>query len=149
MVKDIMRNKPPFFNSVSPDTLVIDALNLLNLVNLSYLVVMEGDKYRGIFCESDYARNVILKGRASKSATVEEVMSTDFPVVEFTDTVERCMYMVNSYGTRYLLAYDENRFVGVITIHDLLREVIACKEDIFDFEIDIESTAINKSHRIY
>ena len=61
-VKDIFDSKPKIYNIISPDVLVIDALEELNTINLSYLIVMENDEYKGIFCERDYSRNVILKG---------------------------------------------------------------------------------------
>ena len=132
-VKNILDSKSKAFNTISPDTLVIDALSMLNSVNLSYLIVMDGDLYRGIFSERDYSRNVILKGRASNTTTVGEVMTTDLPVVHYTDTVEQCMNTMNVNKTRYLLAYDAHeKFGGVITIHDLLRQVIANREDVFD-----------------
>lgn len=132
-VKNILDSKQKSFNAISPSTLVIDALSQLNSVNLSYLIVMEGEDYRGIFSERDYSRNVILKGRSSNSTTVAEVMTTDLPVVNFTDTVEYCMNTMIINKTRYLLAYDSHdRFAGVVTIHDLLREVIANKEEVFD-----------------
>jgi CBS domain-containing protein len=132
-VKNILDNKQKAFNNVTPDTLVIEALNLLNSVNLSYLIVIDGEEYKGIFSERDYSRNVILKGRNSSSTTVKEVMTSDLPVVTLTDTVEHCMNTMNSNRTRYLLAYNaDEKFVGVITIHDLLREVISNKEGVFD-----------------
>ncbi len=131
-VKDIIASKPKAFNTISPDALVIEGLQLLNSVNLSYLIVMEGDRYRGIFSERDYTRNVILKGRSSKETIVEQVMTTDYPRVELTDTVEYCMNLINTHKTRYLLAFDTEKFIGVITIHDLLRQVIASKEEVFD-----------------
>jgi signal-transduction protein with cAMP-binding, CBS, and nucleotidyltransferase domain len=131
-VKDIIASKPQVFNSISPGALVFDALQSLNSVNLSYLVVLEGGEYKGIFSERDYTRNVILRGRSSKDTTVEQVMTTDYPKVEVTDTVEYCMNLINTHKTRYLLAFDDERFVGVITIHDLLRQVIASKEEVFD-----------------
>jgi len=60
-------------------------------------------------------------------------MTTDLPIVNLTDTVEHCMNTMNVNKTRYLLAYDaSHNFVGVITIHDLLRQVIANREDVFD-----------------
>src|SRR5215204_7567051 len=102
-VKDILENKAKTFNVVSPHALVIDALNMLNSVNLSYLIVMDHNDYKGIFSERDYSRNVILKGRASNSTKVQEVMTTDLPVVTVTDTVEHCMHLMNSHKTRYLL----------------------------------------------
>jgi len=131
-VQDILKNKPPIFNVIEPGALVIDALTMLNSVNLSYLVVMDGNEYKGIFCERDYTRNVILKGRSSRTSLVKEVMTTDLPMVQVTDTVEHCMNFMNLNKARYLLAYDDNQFKGVITIHDLLRQVISGKEEVFD-----------------
>ncbi len=124
-ISDILAGKPQAFNTIQPTALVIDALNLLNSVNLSYLVVMDGDKYKGIFCERDYSRNVVLKGRSSSSTMVQEVMTTDLPVVEPSDTVAYSMSLMNSHKTRYLLAYNGQEFAGVITIHDLLRQVLS------------------------
>lgn len=133
-VKQVLESKAKPFNVVAPGTLVIDALNLLNSVNLSYLVVMDAEgKYHGLFSERDYSRNVILKGRASNTTRVEEVMTHDLPVVSTETTVEQCMKLMNSAKTRYLLAYDEEeKFLGVITIHDLLRQVINNREMVFD-----------------
>src|SRR5215475_7579147 len=106
-VKDILDTKTKPFNEVSPSTLVIDAVNLLNSINLSYVVVMDGDEYKGVFSERDYTRNVILKGRASNTTQVHEAMTTDLPIVTLSDTVEHCMNLMNSHKTRYLLAYDD------------------------------------------
>lgn len=125
-VKNILESKQKPFNTIEPDALVIDALNMLNTVNLSYLIVMNEDGYKGIFSERDYSRNVALKGRSSNSTTIGEVMSTDLPVVSFTDTIEHCMGLIDLHKTRYLLAFDDDEHLaGVITIHDLLRQVIA------------------------
>jgi len=135
IVKNILESKPHAFNEIPSNTLVIDALNALNSVNLSYLIVKDQNVYKGIFCERDYSRNVILKGRSSDSTTVKEIMTTDLPIVTLTDSVEHCMNLMNTQKTRYLLAYDNNEFVGVITIHDLLRQVIANKEGVFDTSI--------------
>ena len=131
-VKTLLKSKPVIYNVIDPSALVIDALQMLNSVNLSYLVVKDGEEFKGIFCERDYSRNVILKGKSSASTKVEEVMTVDLPVVETTDTVEHCMNLMNTYKSRYLLAYEEQQFAGVITIHDLLRQVISSKEAVFD-----------------
>ena len=131
-VKDILKSKQKSFNHIESNALVIDAINLMNSVNLSYLVVMENDQYKGIFSERDYTRNVILKGRASNSTMVQEVMTTDFPIIALVDTVEYCMNLMNAHKTRYLLAYEGRRFAGVVTIHDLLRQVLVNKQEVFD-----------------
>ncbi len=148
-VQNIIDSKPKPFNLIQPNALVINALSLLNSVNLSYLIVMEGNEYRGIFCERDYSRNVILKGRSSESTLVQDVMTTDLPVVELTDTVEYCMNLMNSYKARYLLAYDRKTFVGVVTIHDLLRQVIANKEGVFDHSLTQSLLDNDEGGRIY
>ena len=148
-VQNIIRSKPKPFNVIQPDSLVIDALNLLNSVNLSYLIVMEGNQFKGIFSERDYTRNVVLKGRASNNTIVREVMSTDIPVVQVTDTVEDCMNMINTHKTRYLVAYDDELFVGVITIHDLLRQVIFSREEVFNHKLTQSMIDTDESSRIY
>ena len=148
-VKNILESKPPAFNVITPEALVIDALNMLNSVNLSYLIVMEGTRYKGIFSERDYSRNVILKGRSSTTSTVAEVMTTDLPIVHVDDTVEFCMNTMNINKTRYLLAFDEeDQFAGVITIHDLLRQVITNKELVFDSTV-AEQLLNNEERGIY
>ena len=147
-VNDLLRNKPVVFNNIDEDILVIDALQMLNSVNLSYLVVKKGDEFKGIFCERDYSRNVILKGRSSTNTKIKEVMTNDLPLVETSDTVEHCMNLIISHKARYILAYDDQQFVGVITIHDLLRQVISNKEAVFDNTI-AEQLLSHEEGRIY
>jgi|SRR5579871_2034146 len=149
LVKDMLASKPKAFNIIQPNALVIDALNVLNSVNLSYLIVMDGDEYKGIFSERDYSRNVILKGRSSNNTEVKEVMSVDFPFVETNDTVEYCMNLMNTHKTRYLLAYDKQMFQGIITIHDLLRQVIFNREEVFDNSLAQELLDNDESNRIF
>jgi len=131
-VANILQNKPPVFNYIDPDAKVIEALQLMNSVNLSYLVVKHNDDFQGIFSERDYSRNVVLKGLRSDTSSVKEVMSTSLPIVNMQDTAEMCMQLFNTHKTRYLLAFDENVFKGVITINDILREAIENKEMVFD-----------------
>ena len=150
IVDDILGSKPSPDNIIGPDALVIDALTMLTSVNLSYLIVMEGNEYKGIFCERDYSRNVILKGRSSNSTAVKEVMTTDLPVVNTNDSVEQCMNVMNKNKARYLVAYRPNHeFEGVITIHDLLRQVIANKELVFDTSITEQLISNDEKGDVY
>jgi predicted transcriptional regulator len=131
-VKNILEHKLPAFNQISPKAKVIEALQLMNSVNLSYLVVMDGDTFHGIFSERDYSRNVILKGLHSDSTSVEQVMSTSLPIVSMLTTVEDCMHLLNTHKTRYLIVFFDNDFKGVVTINDVLRDAIENKELVFD-----------------
>lgn len=131
-VENILQTKEQPSNTIEPTAMVIEALQKLIAVNLSYLVVFENDEFLGIFCERDYTRKLVLQGRSSRDTMVRDVMTTDLPEVSLTDTVEDCMYQMNTRGARYLAVFDNNEFKGIITIHDLLREVLANKEHVFD-----------------
>lgn len=131
-VANILQNKPPVFNFIDPDAKVIEALQLMNSVNLSYLVVKQNNDFQGIFSERDYSRKVVLNGLHSSTCSVRNVMSTSLPTVNMQDTAEMCMQRFSTHKTRYLLAFDNNEFKGVITIYDILREAIENKEMIFD-----------------
>ena len=148
-VEEILLKKSSSSNEIGPGSLIIDALQMLNTVNLSYLIVKDKDEFRGIFCERDYCRNVVLKGRSSRDNTVEEVMTVDLPVVQLSDTAEHCMNTMNLSKTRYLLAYNEGDFKGVITIHDLLRQVIASKQSVFDYSVAEQLIDYDEGGKIY
>lgn len=134
----ILSVKSKSLTSIEPSVYVYDALHLLNSVNLSYLVVMKDNEYQGIFCERDYSRNVILKGKSSKDTTVGEVMTRDLPLVHIGDSAEYCMNLMMTHSVRYLLVYDEPEFKGVLTIHDLLREVIRSQREHEDTSLSEE-----------
>ena len=134
-VKEILEHKPPANNFIHSGSRVLQALNRLVDVNLSYLIVKDGDEVKGIFSERDYTRKMILKGRSSFDTTVKEIMSVDLPEVQVNDTVEKCMELLASHGRRYLFAMDGRQFAGVITIHDLLRVILLSKGDAFNEKV--------------
>ncbi len=149
-VKDILKTKEEPTNTVEPTTMVIDALRTLASVNLSYLVVMDGDEFKGIFSERDYTRNLVLKGRSSRDTMVQEVMNTELPEVYMSKTIEDCMYLMNMRGNRYLVAYDDdNKLAGIITIHDILRQVLANKHHAFDDALTSGLLDKDESGRIF
>ena len=131
-VKNILETKEKPTNTIEPSALVIEALQKLISVNLSYLIVVENDEFKGIFSERDYTRKLVLQGRSSRDTTVRDVMTTDLPRVGLSNTVEDCMYQMNTRGARYLTVFEGNNFVGIITIHDLLRKVLASKQEVFN-----------------
>lgn len=149
-VQDILHSKAKPFNQTTPGTLVYDALNLLNSLNLSYLVVVDDNAYKGIFSERDYSRKVILKGRNSSTTTVAEVMSTDVPVVSLTDSVERCMHLMEQSKSRYLLVFDDQKqLLGVVTIHDIMRQIIKEKSENFNRELAQKLVDDDEKGQIY
>lgn len=142
--EEVLLQKKTTNNFISPDAKVIDALKQLDTVNLSYLIVKDDDNVKGIFSERDYARKVILKGRSSKETTVKEIMTTELPKVKMDDSVEKCMNLLAEQGRRYILVMNKNKFEGVITIHDLLREILLHGERVFDNKITSRLIDINE-----
>jgi predicted transcriptional regulator len=141
-VSDILQKKSPVFNQISPEAKVLQGLQLMASVNLSYLVVMKEEQFQGIFSEREYSRNVILKGLHSDTTAIKDVMTTSLPFVALQDTVETCMQLLNSHKTRYLVVFDDETFRGIVTINDVLREALASKELVFDEKIIQETTEL-------
>ena len=88
-IKDILTKKGPHFNIVTPETKVLDALTLMKAENLSYVVVMKDDQYVGLMSERDYTHKIKLEGRKSETATVKDIMTTNYPVIAYTDDLEK------------------------------------------------------------
>jgi len=123
-IEEILQKKGPNFNVVTPDTKVVEALNIMKSENLSYVVVMENGKYLGIMSERDYTHKIKLQGKKSETTVVKDIMSNDYPVIGCDEQLQRCMVLMNVYKTRYLPIFDEKEFKGIITMNDLMREVI-------------------------
>lgn len=147
-VKEVLERKQAPDNFIHSNATVITALNKLMDVNLSYLIVKDGEDVIGVFSERDYTRKVILKGRTSFDTRVGEIMSTDLPEVSLTDSLQTCMDLLASNGRRYLLVKDNGSFKGVITIHDLLREILKDTAGTFDNKVANALIDINEKPKI-
>ena len=149
-VEDILIRKSFQNNIIDADQKIIDALSALKAVNLSYMVVRDKGEIKGVFSERDYARKVVLEGRSSNDSTIREVMSEDLPVVSPRDTIEHCMNLLANAGRRYILVKDNGNYRGVITIHDLLREILLNRESVFDDVVTGALIDINEhSSKVY
>lgn len=124
----ILKEKGNRIWSVSPDTMVFEALNLMAEKNLGAVLVIEGGKIAGIFSERDYARKVILKGKSSKETPVKEIMTKDVLFVRPNHSIEECMALMTDKHIRHLPVIDEEELVGVISIGDVVKAVISDQE---------------------
>jgi CBS domain-containing protein len=123
-VSNILSNKSKVTYSVTPDTIVYDALDLMFQKNVSALLVLDGDELVGIFTERDYARKVILQGRASKETLISEIMTGDLITVTPNDSINDCMKLMSSRFIRHLPVLENGKVVGVISIGDVVKFVI-------------------------
>lgn len=131
-VSEILRNKGHEVYSVSPDASVFDALEIMAEKNVGALLVISDDGLQGIISERDYARKVILEGKASRDTRVSEIMSSRVISVSPGRSVEECMALMIDKRIRHLPVYDGESLTGIISIGDVVKAVI----DEQDFVID-------------
>lgn len=114
--------------SVTPDTTVYQALQLMAEKDIGALLVMDGDKLVGIFSERDYARKVVLQGKTSASTPIRDIMTARVICARPEHTVDECMALMSEKRFRHLPVVEGERVIGVLSITDLVRSQIAEKE---------------------
>ena len=114
--------------SIAPNRPVFDALVILAEYKIGALAVMDGDKLVGIFSERDYAREVVLQGRSSKTTHINEVMTAKVIAGRPTDLVEKTMSMMSEKRIRHLPIVDGEKVVGMLSLGDLVKETIAYQQ---------------------
>ena len=127
-VRQVLETKGSTVYSVAPESLIYDALLLIAEHHIGALAVMQRDKLVGIFSERDYAREVALKGRTSRTSTVGDIMSVQLTTVHLDDTVDHCMNIVSGKRVRHLPVLEDDKLVGLLSIGDLVKETIAYQE---------------------
>jgi len=127
-VRQLLQVKGNQVWSVSPETTIFEALQLMAEKNVGAVLVLRNDKVVGIFSERDYARKVILKGKSSKTSTVGEVMTREVLYVSPDDTIEDCMALMTAKRTRHLPVIENGRLGGLISIGDVVKEIISDRE---------------------
>lgn len=123
-VSHILSQKPANVFSVSSNTSVFEALNVMMNKNISALLVMSDNELQGIFTERDYARKIILQGKSSKDTPLEEVMTKRIITVGAKDTVEDCMQLMTLNHIRHLPVLENDTVIGMISIGDVVKSVI-------------------------
>ncbi len=111
--------------SITPDAAVLEAIRAMAEHRVGALLVMEGGALIGILSERDYARKVILLGRSSADTPVRTIMSSPVLTVSPEDTVNHCMQLMTDRHVRHLPALEDGRVIGMVSIGDLVKAVIA------------------------
>ncbi len=114
--------------SIAPNRPVFDALVILAEYKIGALAVIQEGKLVGIFSERDYAREVVLKGRSSKTTQINEVMTAKVIAGKPTDLVEAAMSMMSEKRIRHLPVVDNNNLLGMLSLGDLVKETIAYQQ---------------------
>ena len=124
-VKDILASKGAEVFSVTPDTGIMKALEVMAEHNIGAILVLEpSGEVAGIFSERDLARRIILKAHSCDSTIVKEVMTTKLVYVNPSDSIENCMDLMTANHFRHLPVKENGKLVGVISIGDVVKALI-------------------------
>ncbi|MFN0082565.1 MAG: CBS domain-containing protein [Ferruginibacter sp.] len=128
-VADILRSKGSFVYSLAGDSSVFDALKMMAEKNIGALMIIEKDKLLGIFSERDYARKIVLQGKASHDTQVSEIMTKTVITVESENNLEQCMELMTKNKIRHLPVVDNDKVAGIISIGDVVMAIIETQKE--------------------
>ena len=131
-IKQILDTKGYAVWSIHPQESVFAAIQQMAEKEVGALVVLEGDAVVGIISERDYARKVTLKGRSDRETAVQDIMTPDVIFVRLDQSIEECMSIVTERRIRHLPVLDNERLVGIISIGDLVKTIIAEQQFIIE-----------------
>jgi CBS domain-containing protein len=124
----MIRKKGEEVFAVAPDATVFDALKLMAEHNIGALLIMTGDEIKGIVSERDCIRKVDVKGRNAKDTSVNEIMTSDVITVDANQPLEECMSLMIDKNIRHLPVCDGKELLGLVSVRDVLREVIEVQQ---------------------
>ena len=124
-VRQVLRSKGNAVWFLPPHASVLDALHLMAEKDIGALLIIEDELVVGIFSERDYARKVILRGKASKDTPVQEIMTERVFYVRPNQDVEDCMAVMTEKHVRHLPVMEDGQLLGVISIGDVVKEIIS------------------------
>ncbi|MBS0387972.1 MAG: CBS domain-containing protein [Proteobacteria bacterium] len=124
-VAQLLGQKPKGLFSVAPDAPVLEAIRAMAEHGVGALLVMQGEQLAGIVSERDYARKVILMGRSSSDTPVSQIMTAQVITVAPSQSTQQCMQLMTDRRVRHLPVVDAGRVVGMLSIGDLVRAVLA------------------------
>ncbi len=127
-VSELFNNRPNTLWSLRPDDSVFEAIKLLAEKSVGALIVMEKGKLVGIMSERDYTRKIALLGKNSQETKVREIMTTNVLVVTPKTRTRQCMAIMSEKNIRHLPVVDGDTVVGMVSIRDLLTDIISDHE---------------------
>jgi len=129
-VRDIIRKKDDDIWFITPNATVYEALEMMAEKNIGALLVMEESLVKGILSERDCVRKVDLQGNTSRVTKVKDIMTRDVISVNVTEQLEECMATMIEKGIRHLPVYEGERLLGLISVRDVLKEVVEVQKSL-------------------
>ena len=124
-VSELLKKRPSAeIYSVTPEATVFDAISLLATKGVGAVMVMSGGSLVGIFSERDYTRKIALAGKNSKETKVADIMTAPVLYVTLQHRTRQCMALMSEKNIRHLPVMDNNKVVGMLSIRDLMNDII-------------------------
>jgi CBS domain-containing protein len=135
-LRQLLADKNQTLAVVSPKDTVFHALKLMADHNVGAVLVLDGEQLVGLLSERDYARKVVLQGKTSKDATVQDIMSDKVLYVGLDRSITECMAIMSEKHFRHLPVLDEaQQVVGIVSIGDLVKETI-CEQQFIIHQLE-------------
>lgn len=132
-VAQILKGKPSrVVHSIGPNDTVYDAVRKMAEENIGALLVLDGEAIVGIVTERDYARKIVLAHRSSKETPVSVIMTPRVLCVSPQQTTEECMALMTENRVRHLPVMDNGKLIGLVSIGDLVKDIISEQQFIID-----------------
>jgi len=127
-VQRLLQHKGHTVWSIPPDASVFEAVQLMADKRVGALMVVDRNELVGVISERDYAREIVLKDRVSRDTPVSAIMTQRVLYVRPQQTLEECMALMTEKHLRHLPVLDNGRLVGVVSMRDVVKDLIAEKE---------------------
>jgi len=127
-IVELLRKRDSTVFKVEPDVMVFDGLKLLSDHGVGAMLVMEGDKLVGVLSERDYTRKVALQGKNSRETPISEIMTANVVTVSSETRTRECMALMSQHKIRHLPVVDHGKVIGMISIRDIMDDIIADHE---------------------
>jgi len=131
-VQSLLEKKGSQIWSIGPDASVFEAISLMAEKGIGAVLVMEDGRLCGILSERDYARKVILAGKSSRQTPVRDIMTRSVLCARLEQTVEQCLALMTDKRIRHLPVADDGNVIGLVSIGDLVKEIIAEQQFIIE-----------------
>ena len=127
-IGQLLESKGKDIWTIAPNATVFEGLRIMAKRNVGALLVIDKDNLVGIFSERDYARKVILEGKSSKDTAVGELMTKDVYYIDPKNTLQESMAVMTARHIRHMPVLDKDRLVGMVTLGDVVKQIIAEQE---------------------
>ena len=127
-ILDLLKKRTQVNWSLSSQDTVFDALQTLANHNVGALMVLDSGKLVGVFSERDYTRKIALAGKSSKDTKVSDIMTANVISVAPTVRTRDCLALMSQKSIRHLPVVDGDKVLGMISIRDIMNDIIADHE---------------------